>query len=429
MPYAFGVTEERAHQAIHTVFRSEYARLIAGLTRLVRDVALAEELAQDALVRALELWPNEGVPDNPGAWLMTAAKRRGLDELRRRKLTTRKHNELGHTQDQANTPDVEAQLDDEVGDDMLRLVFIACHPVLSTDARVALTLRLLGGLTTEEIARAFLTTEPTVGQRIVRAKQTLSRAQVPFEVPRAAELVARLSAVLEVVYLIFNEGYAATSGGDWVRPALCQDALRLGRTIAELMPDEPEVHGLLALMEIQASRLGARVGPNGEPILLLDQDRSLWDRGSIERGLAALEHGRALGGPGGPYLFQAAIAAHHARAPRADATNWPGIVAEYETLLALSPSPVVRLNHAVAVSMADGPAAALPLVDALVSVRELEGYHLLPSVRADLLFRLERWREAQSELERAASLTKNARERELLLARAAECARKGEKEF
>ncbi|WP_437606494.1 RNA polymerase sigma factor [Sorangium sp. So ce834] len=419
------MTAPDAHRAIHAVFRIESARLIAGLTRMVRDVGLAEELAQDALVAALERWPEAGVPDNPGAWLMATAKRRAIDELRRSKLLERKHEELGHeieAQRAMAAPDPDAALDDDVGDDLLRLVFTACHPVLSTEAQVALTLRLLGGLTTEEIARTFLVPEPTVAQRIVRAKRTLAEARVPFEVPRGAELAPRLSSVLQVVYLIFNEGYAATAGDDWMRPALCEDALRLGRILAELVPKEPEVHGLVALLEIQASRARARVGPSGEPILLLDQNRALWDHLLIRRGLAALERAEQLGGARGPYALQAAIAACHARARAAAETDWARIAALYAALAQVTPSPVVELNRAVALSMAFGPAAGLAVVDALTSERALESYHLLPSVRGDLLAKLGRLDEARVEFERAASLTRNARERELLLGRAAGCA-------
>ena len=414
------------HRAIDAVWRIESARLIAGLTRIVRDVGLAEELAQDALVVALERWPESGVPDNPGAWLMTAAKNRAIDRLRRRKRLERKHEELGRDLEARRglaVADFETALDDDIGDDLLRLMFISCHPVLSTEARVALTLRLIGGLTTEEIARAFLVAESTVAQRIVRAKRTLAEARVPFEVPRGAELAARLSSVLEVLYLVFNEGYAATAGDDWMRPALCEDALRLGRILAELLPREPEVHGLVALMEIQASRLGARLGPAGEPVLLLDQDRARWDQLLIHRGLAALERAETLGGGLGPYALQAAIAACHARALTAAETDWMRIAALYDALARLVPSPVVELNRAVAVGMALGPAAGLALVDTLVSEPSLEAYHLLPSVRGDLLAKLGRRAEARAEFERAASLTRNARERALLLSRAAACAR------
>ena len=389
---------------------------------MVRDVGLAEDLAQDALVAALETWPESGVPDNPGAWLMATAKRRGIDLLRRRALGDRKLEELGRqleVERQGAEPDLDAAIDDPIGDDLLRLIFTTCHPVLSTEARVALTLRLLGGLTTEEIARAFLVPEPTVAQRIVRAKRTLAEARVPFEVPRGPELGTRLASVLEVVYLVFNEGYSATAGDDWVRPALCEDALRLGRILAELAPREPEVHGLVALMEIQASRLRARVGPSGEPILLLDQDRGRWDQLLIRRGLAALERAEALGAALGPYALQAAIAACHARARTGAETDWERIVALYDGLAEVAPSPVVELNRAVAVSMAFGPQAGLDLVDELADEPALRSYHLLPSVRGDLLARLGRTAEARAELERAAAMTRNSRERDLLLARAA----------
>ena len=391
---------------------------------MVRDVGRAEELAQDALVAALETWPQAGVPDNPGAWLMQTAKRRAIDELRRGKRLERKHEELGHELEQRelSVPDLEAQIDDDVGDDLLRLIFTSCHPVLSTEARVALTLRLLGGLTTEEIARAFLVPEATVAQRIVRAKRTLADEKVPFEVPRGAELAARLHSVLEVIYLIFNEGYSATTGDDWVRPGLCEDALRLGRILAELAANESEVHGLVALMEIQASRLGARVGPSGEPILLLDQNRARWDQMLIRRGLAALERVEALGALG-PYALQGAIAACHARARTAQETDWAQIAALYQQLAQITPSPVVELNRAVALSMAFGPAAALPLVDALMAEPSLQGYHLLPSVRGDLLQKLGRFPEARAEFVRASELTRNARERELLLERVKACDR------
>ncbi|MFE8601867.1 RNA polymerase sigma factor [Archangium violaceum] len=415
------MTATETHRAIHAVWRIESARLIAGLTRFVRDVGLAEELAQDALVAALEQWPTSGVPDKPGAWLMATAKRRAIDQFRRNKLLERKHEELGHGLETEQTPDLETAIDNDVGDDLLRLMLIACHPVLSTEARVALTLRLLGGLTTEEIARAFLVPEPTVAQRIVRAKRTLSEARVPFEVPRGEELAARLSSVLEVLYLVFNEGYSATAGDDWVRPALCEDALRLGRILAELVPKEPEVHGLVALMELQASRLRARVGPSGEPILLMEQNRARWDRILIRRGLAALERAGKLGGERGPYVLQAAIAACHARALTPGQTDWARIAELYEELAQLTSSPVVELNRAVAVSMASGPAAGLEIVDELTSERALEGYHLLPSVRGDLLAKLGRLDEARAEFERAASLTRNARERQLLLERAVAC--------
>jgi RNA polymerase sigma-70 factor (ECF subfamily) len=420
------VTASDVHRVIDAVWRIESARLIAGVARIVRDVGVAEELAQDALVAALEQWPESGVPDNPGAWLMSTAKHRAIDLLRRRTLLERKHEQLGRevAELEMTPPDLDSALDDPIGDDLLRLVFVACHPVLSTEARVALTLRLLGGLTTDEIARAFLVPESTVAQRIVRAKRTLADAQVPFEVPRGAELAARLASVLEVVYLIFNEGYSATAGDDWVRPALCEDALRLGRIIAELTPNEPEVHGLVALMEIQASRLRARVGPSGEPVPLLEQDRARWDHTLIRRGFAALERAeRSGGGARGPYALQAAIAACHARARMADDTDWRRIADLYDELAELTPSPIVELNRAVAHAMAFGPAAGLELVDALAGEKSLESYHLLPSVRGDLLMKLGRLAEARDELERAASLTRNARERDLLLGRAAACAR------
>jgi len=419
------VSASDVHRTIDAVWRIESARLIAGLARIVRDVGLAEELAQDALVAALEQWPESGVPDNPGAWLMATAKHRAIDEVRRSRLLERKHAELGHELEEREraTPDIDSALDDDIGDDLLRLVFTACHPVLTSEARVALTLRLLGGLTTEEIARAFLVPEPTVAQRIVRAKRTLTEERVPFEVPRGAERAARLSSVLEVVYLVFNEGYTATAGDDWMRPALCEEALRLGRILAELVPEEPEVHGLVALMELQASRSRARSGPSGEPILLLEQDRGRWDHLLIRRGLAALERAGRLGGAQGPYALQAAIAACHARARTPEETDWARIVALYGSLARLAPSPVVELNRAVAVSMASGPAAGLELVDELTSEPTLAGYHLLPSVRGDFLAKLGRLGEARAELERAAALTRNTRERELLLARAAACAR------
>jgi len=409
------------HRAIDAVWRIESPRLIAGLARIVRDVGVAEELAQDALVTALEQWPQAGVPDNPGAWLMTTAKNRAIDRLRHRKLRERKHEELGLGAEPAITPDFEAAVDDDIGDDLLRLLFISCHPVLSTEARVALTLRLLGGLTTEEIARAFLVPESTIAQRIVRAKRTLSEAHVPFEVPRGPERSARLSSVLEVIYLIFNEGYSATAGEDWIRPALCEDALRLGRILAELDPHEPEVHGLVALMEIQSSRTAARISPTGEPVLLMDQNRAHWDQLLIRRGLAALERAEKLGGERGKYTLQAAIAACHARARTAKDTDWARIAMLYGVLASVAPSPVVELNRAVAVSMAVGPAAGLELVDALTSEPALKTYHLLPSVRADLLVKLGRSSEARAEFERAAALTRNTRERELLLERAASC--------
>jgi RNA polymerase sigma-70 factor, ECF subfamily len=413
------------NRAIETVFRIESPRLIAGLARIVRDVGLAEELAQEALVAALEKWPASGVPDNPGAWLMATAKNRAIDELRRGKRLEQKHEELGHDLD-AERPDavtaVEDAIDDDIGDDMLRLIFTSCHPVLATDARVALTLRLLGGLTTPEIARAFLVPEPTIAQRIVRAKKTLSEARVPYEVPRGPELAPRLASVLEVIYLVFNEGYSATAGDDWMRPALCEDALRLGRILAELAPREAEVHGLVALMEIQASRARARRGPTGEPILLLDQDRGRWDQILIRRGLAALERAGTLGGAPGPYALQAAIAACHARARTAAETDWARIVGLYGALAALTPSPIVELNRAVALAMLMGPAAGLAIVDGLRAEPALARYHLLPSVRGDLLLKLGRRDEARAEFERAAELTQNARERALLLERAASCA-------
>jgi RNA polymerase sigma-70 factor, ECF subfamily len=419
------VTAPEAHRAIDAVWRIESARLIAGLARMVRDVGLAEELAQDALVAALERWPETGIPENPGAWLMATAKHRAIDALRRGKLVERKHEVLGQAMQERErrTPDLAAAIDDDVGDDLLRLVFTCCHPVLSEEARVALTLRMLGGLTTEEIARAFLVPEPTVAQRIVRAKRTLEEKRVPFEVPRGAELTARLSSVLAVVYLIFNEGYAATAGDDWMRPGLCEDALRLGRILTGLMPREPEVHGLVALMEIQASRARARVDASGEPILLTKQNRALWDRLLIRRGLAALAKAEELGGARGPYALQAAIAACHARAVTVEATDWARIAALYGALAEVTPSPVIELNRAVAVGMADGPAAGLELVDALVRGRALEGYHLLPSVRADLLAKLGRTEEARAELARAAGMTRNVRERRMLEQRAAELAR------
>jgi RNA polymerase sigma factor (sigma-70 family) len=420
------------HRTIDAVWRIESARLIAGLVRMVRDVGLAEELAQDALVAALERWPRDGVPDNPGAWLMATAKHRAIDRLRRGKLLQRKHEQLAYEleDEQADASAraqsaIDAELDGGIGDDLLRLVFIACHPVLSTEAQVALTLRLLGGLATDEIARAFLVPEATIAQRIVRAKRTLAQAHVPFELPRGDELGARLSSVLAVLYLVFNEGYSATAGDDWMRPQLCDEALRLGRIVAGLMPREPEVHGLVALMEIQASRTHARTGPAGEPVLLLEQDRARWDRLLIGRGLAALERAEQLGGAGGSYALQAAIAACHARALVAEDTDWPRIAALYAALSRLAPSPVVELNRAVAVSMADGPDAGLAIVDAIAGEPALKAYHLLPSVRGDLLAKLGRGNEARGEFERAATLTRNARERELLLERAAACLRDG----
>lgn len=413
------------HRAIDAVWRIESARLIAGLARIVRDVGVAEELAQDALVVALEKWPESGVPDNPGAWLMATAKHRAIDHFRRNKLLERKHEELGRElksqQDMAMANFDVANLDDDIEDDLLRLVFVSCHPVLSTEGRVSLTLRLLGGLTTQEIARAFLVPEPTVAQRIVRAKRTLTEARVPFEVPRGPDLAARLSSVLEVIYLIFNEGYSATAGEDWMRPALCEDALRLGRILAGLVPKVAEVHGLVALMEIQASRIRARVGPKGEPILLLDQDRTRWDHVLIRRGLAALQRAEELGGGLGPYALQAAIAACHARARTGAETDWERIAALYDALAQLMPSPIVELNRAVALAMAFGPTAGLELIDTIVSEPSLKAYHLLPSVRGDFLFKLGRLAEAQAEFQRAALLTQNARERAFLLDRARAC--------
>jgi RNA polymerase sigma-70 factor, ECF subfamily len=417
------VTASDAHRAVEAVWRIESARLIAGLAGLVRDVGVAEELAQDALVAALEQWPAEGVPRNPGAWLMTTAKRRAIDLIRRNERLERKLTELGHRLEvdgQEPGSEFDAVLTDHIEDDLLRLVFISCHPVLSTEARVALTLRLLGGLTTDEIARAFLVPEPTVAQRIVRAKRTLADKGVPFEVPEPAERAARLSSVLEVIYLVFNEGYSATAGDAWVRPAMCEEALRLGRILAELMPAEPEVHGLVALMEIQASRLRARVGPDGEPVRLLDQDRRRWDQLLIRRGLAALDRAAALGGAAGPYALQAAIAACHARARVPEETDWAQMAQLYAALGRVAPSPIVELNRAVAVGMAYGPAAGLDIVDTLLSEPSLKAYHLLPSVRGDLLSKLGRYDDARAEFERAASLTRNSRERTLLLDRAAE---------
>ena len=409
------MTTAEAHRAIAAVYRIESAKLIAGLARMVRDVGVAEELAQDALVIALEKWPESGVPENPGAWLMATAKRRAIDVLRRGKRIDRKHEEIAHDV-KPEPPDIIAKLDDDVGDDLLRLVFTCCHPVLSREAQVALTLRLLGGLTTEEIARAFLVPEPTISQRIVRAKKTLAEEQVPFEVPRAEDRAERQTSVLEVIYLIFNEGYSATAGDDWMRPELCADALRLGRVLVGLVPGEPEVHGLVALMEIQASRAHARVGPDGDPILLLEQNRTRWDQLLIRRGLAALERAEQLGGARGSYALQAAIAACHGRARTAEQTDWPRIAALYTVLVEVVPSPVIELNRAVAVAMAYGPAAGLAIADTLTTA--LEGYHFLPTVRADLLAKLGRTAEARSELLRAAGMTRNARERELLLERA-----------
>jgi RNA polymerase sigma-70 factor, ECF subfamily len=411
-------------RTIQMVFRIESPRLIAGLARMVRDVGVAEELAQDALVVALERWPESGVPENPGAWLMATAKRRAIDHLRRNKLLDRKHEELGHeieTEGATGIEKMEAALDDDIGDDLLRLVFTSCHPILSPEARVALTLRLLGGLTTDEIARAFLVPEPTIAQRIVRAKRSLTEAAVPFEVPRGPELATRLSSVLEVIYLVFNEGYSATAGDDWMRPGLCEDALRLGRILAELARDEPEVHGLVALMEIQASRSAARVGSSGAPVLLLEQNRALWDQLLIHRGLAALARAEELGGAGGPYALQAAIAACHARARTADETDWQRIAVLYYALAQRTPSPVVELNRAVAVSMAFGPAAGLAIVEAIAGDRSLRGYPHLHGVRGDLLDKLGRFEEAKNEFEQAAELTKNAGERSVLLGRAAAC--------
>jgi RNA polymerase sigma factor (sigma-70 family) len=415
------VQPSAAHAAIDAVWRIESAKLIAGLTRIVRDVGLAEDLAQDALLAALEKWPESGVPDNPGAWLMGTAKHRAIDAVRRRSLFEKKEGQIAvevEAQLERAIPDLDAQIDDHVGDDLLRLLFISCHPVLSTEARVALTLRLLGGLTTTEIARAFLTPEATIAQRIVRAKKTLADAKVPFEVPRGEAFHARLASVLQVIYLVFNEGYAATSGDSWIRPELCQDALRLGRILAGLTPDEPEVHGLVALMSIQASRMRARTGPSGEPILLLEQNRAQWDHLLIQLGLAALDRAASLPGSAGSYQLQAAIAACHARARRPEDTDWAGIVTLYGRLLGLTPSPIIELNRAVALSMSEGPAAALAAVDALQAEPSLKSYHLLPSVRGDLLAKLGRAEEARAEFTRAASLTQNEQERALLLARA-----------
>ena len=415
------MSESNAYRAIEAVWRIESARLIAGLTRMTRDVGLAEDFAQEALVAALERWPQTGVPDNPGAWLMTTAKNRALDLFRRREMLDRKHGELGRemeNQREEKAQEGEDKMDDGFGDDLLRLVFISCHPVLAPEARVALTLRLLGGLTTPEIARAFLVPEPTVAQRIVRAKRTLAEAKVPFEVPRGKELAGRLASVLEVLYLIFNEGYTATTGGDWIRPALCEDALRLGRVLEGLAPEEAEVHGLVALMEIQASRLGARIGPEGEPILLMDQNRSRWDHVLIRRGLVALEKAESLSPARGPYTLQAAIAACHARAKTPEQTDWTRIATLYDELAKLTPSPIVELNRAVALSMAFGPAVGLELVDKLIAEPSLKNYHLLPSVRGDFLAKLGRIEEARAEIEKAAALTQNEQERKLLLKRA-----------
>jgi len=420
-------SDSATNRAIEAVFRIESPRLIAGLARIVRDVGAAEELAQEALVTALEKWPETGVPDNPGAWLMATAKNRAIDELRRGKRLERKHEELGRDMDAERDDAVaiaENAVDDDIGDDLLRLIFTSCHPLLATEARVALALRLLCGLTTPEIARAFLVPEPTIAQRIVRAKRTLAEAQVPFEVPRGTELAPRLASVLEVIYLVFNEGYAATAGDDWMRPALCEDALRLGRILAELQPREPEVHGLVALMEIQASRARARRGPTGEPILLLEQNRALWDQMLIRRGLAALERAEALGGARGPYALQAALAACHARARTAAETDWARIVGLYGALGELTPSPIIELNRAVALAMLMGPAAGLAIVDGLRNEPALARYHLLPSVRGDLLMKLGRRDEARAEFERAAALTENVRERKLLLDRAASCGKR-----
>lgn len=414
------VTATDTHRAIRAVFKIESAMLIASLTRVTRDIGQAEELAQDALVAALERWPETGIPEKPAAWLMATAKYRAIDNLRHKKLAEQKHAEIGREleADQAVTPDIDAALDDDIGDDLLRLIFTACHPVLPAEARVALTLRLLGGLTTDEIARSFLQSEPTIAQRIVRAKKSLTQARVPFEVPYGIDRTVRLASVLEVIYLVFNEGYSATAGDDWMRPALCDEALRLGRILAELAPNEAEVHGLVALMEIQASRFGARTGPNGEPILLLDQNRARWDQLMIRRGLAALERAEALGKVKGPYVLQAAIAACHARARKAEDTDWAQIASNYEALARVMPSPVVELNRAVAVGMAEGPAAGLVLADALLSEPSLKNYHLLPSVRGDLLAKLGRHDEARTEFERAAGMTRNERERVLLIERA-----------
>jgi RNA polymerase sigma-70 factor, ECF subfamily len=416
------MTGTQVHQQVEAVWRIEAARLIAALARMVRDVGLAEEFAQDALVSALEHWPREGVPDNPGAWLMSTAKNRALDHLRRRRMLDAKHEALGQEFEARQLEAPEAEVD-EIGDDLLRLIFVACHPVLLTEARAALTLRLLGGLTTTEIARAYLTTEAAIAQRIVRAKRALTEAAVPFEIPRREELPVRLASVLEVIYLIFNEGYAATTGAEWMRPALCEEALRIGRILAELTPQEAEVHGLVALMEIQASRTRARTGANGEPVLLLEQDRALWDRLLISRGLAALARGEALAGPRGPYLLQAGIASVHARAVTASGTDWGNIARRYAELAHAAGSPVVELNRAVAVGMAYGAAAGLAIADELASSGALKGYHLLPSVRADLLAKLGRHAEAAAEFERAATLTDNARERALLMGRAVACLR------
>ena len=417
-------SERDTQRAIEATFRLEQARLIAGLTRIVRDVGLAEELAQDALIVALRHWPDEGVPRNPGAWLMQTAKRRAIDYFRRNKMAARKLAELGHDlrEEEQTAPDLDTPLDDDVGDDLLRLIFTSCHPAISAESRVALTLRLLGGLTTDEIARAFLVTEATVAQRIVRAKRNLAEAGLPFEVPHGEERAARLGSVLEVLYLIFNEGYTATSGADWTRPQLCEEAMRLGRVLAGLAPDEAEVHGLVALMELQASRMRARIGRDGAPVLLLDQDRSRWDQMLIRRGLSALDQAVALGGAAGPYALQASIAACHARAGKAANTDWQAIAGFYDLLAAVTPGPVVELNRAVAHAMAFGPGRGLELLDALADAPALKGYHLLPAVRGDFLMKLGRVAEARMEFERAAGLTRNEAERELLLERAKACA-------
>jgi RNA polymerase sigma-70 factor, ECF subfamily len=415
--------DRSAHRALDAVWRIEQAKLIAGLTRIVRDVGLAEEFAQEALVAALKQWPEQGVPERPGAWLMATAKRRAFDHLRRNKMLQRKHAGIGREQQEELDPtdEIDAALDDDIGDDLLRLIFVSCHPLLSPEARTALTLRLIGGLTTDEIARAFLAPEPTIAQRIVRAKRTLSEANVPFEVPRGDELEQRLGSVLEVIYLIFNEGYAASAGDDWMRPQLCEEAMRLGRILAELVPAEIEVHGLVALMELQASRSRARTCPDGTPILLLDQNRAQWDQILIRRGLAALARAEAIGGIAGPYVLQASIAACHARARTAAETNWVRIAAFYSVLANVAPSPVVELNRAMAVAMAFGPQAGLDVADGLTQEPTLKNYHFLPSVRADLLQRLGRRDEAQAEYRRAAGMTRNARERQMLLGRAADC--------
>ena len=426
MLVSVAVTATDTHQAIEAVFRIEQAKLIAGLARMVRDVGVAEELAQDALLAALEQWPRSGIPDKPGAWLMATAKHRALDRFRRDRLIDRKHTELGHelaAEGEARMPDLEAALDDDIGDDLLRLMFTACHPLLGREAQVALTMRLIAGLKTEEIARAFLVPEPTIAQRIVRAKRTLAEKRVPFEVPRGAELAERLVSVLSVIYLIFNEGYSATTGDDWMRTQLCEEALRLGRILAELAPTEPEVHGLVALMEIQASRFAARRGPNGEPVLLLEQNRARWDQLLIRRGLAALARAQALNPSPGPHVLQAAIAACHARAHTAEATDWARIVGLYGELAQVMPSPIVELNRAVALAMLFGPEAGLRIVDALTAEPLLKDYHLLPSVRGDLLAKLGRANEARAEFERAAAMTQNERERALLLKRANELER------